>query len=127
MTHVSSLLTDRRPKKRYKKRTLLADQSDQYRQQSGETRVMDMPSVKMCPITHRLPVTLFNNSKFLRLVFKYRGRNCGINADRACASVPAYGKINVRHRQQETSQVFTACLLAKLNSSQVGRHAGGKD
>ena len=85
-----------------------------------------MPGINRCPITHSLLVTLLNNSQFLRLVFKNREYNCDITTDLACATVPTYGNIHVRPWQQETSQVFTARMPAKLNSIQVDRHTGGK-
>ena len=85
-----------------------------------------MPSIKRCPIKHSLLVTLFNNSQFLRLVFKYREHNYDITTNLACATVPTYGNIHVRRQQQETSQVFTARVPVNLNSIQVGRHTGGK-
>ena len=34
---------------------------------------------------------------------------------------------NMRRRQLELSQIFTAAMSAKLNLSQLRKHAGGKD
>ena len=95
-----------------------------FSQGRGYLRYLTAGSNEETVTEHMFPVSTLHACALI-LVLIYRRSTCDIAVGTACDTSPTYEDIILPATRNIA--VFTAGMPAKLNSSQLRRHAGGKD